>query len=121
MRTSGRPNSWWRRSRECRRAARSSRAARRDRIQIFSCAHPPERSNLLPERPARQTRKWRTDNRPASLITMAEQQFFVGIHGVIASRGRILVLKRAPVMIYRPGSWDLPGGHIALGESFEDC
>jgi 8-oxo-dGTP diphosphatase len=52
---------------------------------------------------------------------MAEQQFYVGIHAVIASRGRILVLKRAPTMIYRPGSWDLPGGHIALGESFEDC
>jgi 8-oxo-dGTP diphosphatase len=52
---------------------------------------------------------------------MAEQQFYVGIHGVIASRGRLLVLRRAPVMAYRPGSWDLPGGHIALGESFEDC
>jgi 8-oxo-dGTP diphosphatase len=52
---------------------------------------------------------------------MAEQLFYVGIHGVIASRGRLLVLKRAPTMPYRPGSWDLPGGHIALGESFEDC
>jgi 8-oxo-dGTP diphosphatase len=67
------------------------------------------------------TRKWRPDNRAASLIAMAEQQFYVGIHGAIASRGRILVLKRAPMMIYRPNSWDLPGGHIALGESFEDC
>ncbi len=52
---------------------------------------------------------------------MAEQQFYVGIHGVIANRGRILVLRRAPGMLYRPGSWDLPGGHLALDESFEDC
>ena len=55
------------------------------------------------------------------LIAMAEQQFYVGIHGVIANRGRILVLRRASGMVYRPGSWDLPGGHLALGESFEDC
>jgi 8-oxo-dGTP pyrophosphatase MutT (NUDIX family) len=52
---------------------------------------------------------------------MAEQQFFVGIHAVIANRGRMLILKRAPGMNYRPGSWDLPGGHLQVGEDFEQC
>lgn len=52
---------------------------------------------------------------------MAESRFFIGVHGIIADRGRLVVLRRAARMPYRPGHWDLPGGHLALGESFEQC
>jgi 8-oxo-dGTP diphosphatase len=52
---------------------------------------------------------------------MAEAQFWIGIHAVIAERGRVVVLRRAARMPYRPGHWDLPGGHLALGEGFEQC
>ncbi len=52
---------------------------------------------------------------------MAETQFFVGVHGVIANRGRVILLRRAPQMHYAAGAWDLPGGHLALGEDFEQC
>jgi len=51
---------------------------------------------------------------------MAETQFFVGVHGVIANRGRLLVLRRSDLANYYPGAWDLPGGHLSLGESAEE-
>ncbi len=52
---------------------------------------------------------------------MAEKQFWFGVHGVITDGPCILVLRRAPTMAYAPWQWDLPGGHLALGESFEQC
>lgn len=52
---------------------------------------------------------------------MAEQKFFIGVHGVIASRGRMLVLRRAARMSYQPDAWDLPGGHLSLGEDVQEC
>jgi ADP-ribose pyrophosphatase YjhB (NUDIX family) len=51
---------------------------------------------------------------------MAESQFWIGVHGIIADRGRLVVLRRG-ALPYRPGYWDLPGGHLTLGESFEEC
>ena len=52
---------------------------------------------------------------------MAEQLFYVGVHAVIANRGRFLTLRRAAAMPYKPEHWDLPGGHLALGETLQDC
>jgi 8-oxo-dGTP diphosphatase len=51
-----------------------------------------------------------------------EAQFWIGVHGAIIDEGgRILLLRRAPTMLYRPGHWDLPGGHLALNEDIHEC
>jgi 8-oxo-dGTP diphosphatase len=51
-----------------------------------------------------------------------EAQFWIGVHGVIIDQGGlILVLRRAPSMLYRAGHWDLPGGHLALDEDIHEC
>jgi 8-oxo-dGTP pyrophosphatase MutT (NUDIX family) len=51
-----------------------------------------------------------------------EAQFWIGVHGVIVDDGgHILVLRRAPAMLYRPGHWDLPGGHLAINEEIHEC
>ncbi len=52
---------------------------------------------------------------------MVEDQFFVAVHGVISNRGRVILLRRAARLKYAPGDWDLPGGHLAAGEDFEQC
>ncbi len=51
-----------------------------------------------------------------------EAQFWIGVHGVIVNEaGRILLLRRATAMLYRPGHWDLPGGHLAHDEDIHEC
>src|SRR6516165_5703333 len=53
---------------------------------------------------------------------VSEAQFWIGVHGVIVGGGgRILLLRRAPTMLYRPGHWDLPGGHLTPDEDFQEC
>jgi 8-oxo-dGTP pyrophosphatase MutT (NUDIX family) len=52
---------------------------------------------------------------------MSEHQFWIGVHAVIEEQGKILVLRRAATMVYQPGKWDLPGGHMAADETFEQC
>lgn len=52
---------------------------------------------------------------------MAEDQFWIGVHGAIVDSGRILILRRAPAMAYCAGYWDLPGGHLAMHEDVHEC
>jgi len=50
---------------------------------------------------------------------MAEQLFHIGIKGLIRNgSGRVLLLK-VPAWKGNPGYWDLPGGRMNPGETFE--
>src|SRR5258708_40120741 len=52
---------------------------------------------------------------------MEEAELWSGVHGVIVEDAGVLVLRRAQRMVYKPGAWDLPGGHLALEETLEHC
>jgi 8-oxo-dGTP diphosphatase len=55
-------------------------------------------------------------------MEISESRFWIGVHGAIVSEGnRILVLRRARDALYRPGHWDLPGGHLAAHEEIQQC
>jgi 8-oxo-dGTP pyrophosphatase MutT (NUDIX family) len=50
---------------------------------------------------------------------VAEQIFHIGIKGLIRNRsGKVLLLK-VPAWRGNPGYWDLPGGRMNPGETFE--
>jgi len=40
---------------------------------------------------------------------------------IINKQGKILVLKRSPDSRYKPGHWDLPGGHLKEGETEKEA
>src|ERR1700744_1605589 len=51
---------------------------------------------------------------------MAEQLFQIGIKGLIRNKtGKILLLK-IPAWGGSPGYWDMPGGRMDPGETFEE-
>ncbi len=69
---------------------------------------------------------WRCDVSGCKLSPIAmgvvETQFWIGVHGaIIGEGGRLLLLRRAPTMAYRPGHWDLPGGHLRAHEEIHEC
>jgi 8-oxo-dGTP diphosphatase len=55
-------------------------------------------------------------------MAATEAQFWIGVHGALIDEGgRILTLRRAATMLYRPCHWDLPGGHLAHDEEIHEC
>lgn len=52
---------------------------------------------------------------------MARALFGVGIGAVIFNKdNQVLLLKRADTDVYKPGTWDLPGGKLEKDEDLED-
>jgi 8-oxo-dGTP diphosphatase len=53
---------------------------------------------------------------------MQEKPFFLAVAAVIRNgEGRVLLLKRSDDDTINPGKWDLPGGKIDEGETFDQA
>ena len=51
---------------------------------------------------------------------MAEEPFALAVKALVADeQGRILAIRRSAESKFFGGNWDLPGGKVAPGESFD--
>ena len=96
-----------------------SRRAPRDRTPIFPLRSPAFRDcgEILLREARLRKRGWRLVTRSVSLITMAEHQFWVGSPRRDRASAGECSCSSGRRDVYQPGSWDLPGGHLAIGES----
>lgn len=44
-------------------------------------------------------------------------KFAVAVKAFIVNEDKVLLLKRRPNDVHKPGVWDIPGGRLALGEN----
>jgi len=44
------------------------------------------------------------------------QSFAVAVKSFIVREGKVLMIKRRPNDVHKPGGWDIPGGRLDLGE-----
>lgn len=57
--------------------------------------------------------------RKDSRMEADENQVSVGVGAILASKGEVLLMRRAQP--HGQGSWSTPGGYLEPGESFADC